>query len=491
MAKKLIKNYTFDPANQQIILSRNYNLEQLLIVTNATDNVVIYNFTDPAKGGTVAYDSATGETTITLTYDTTTMSSTDRLQIYMDDGEHFIEPFGAYSDPVDKMRVSNPESLIDTDFEYSLQPTKWETTLLQNNIPGIYQKSNEPAFTAEQIVSILPSTLDSDPITTGATYETALESANGWSTIENRGDPDGNDLSSTNNNTLPFTFTIGNYSFNRIRANDNGIVFFGNTGRTGTNGLGTATYFDDPHLHLFSENMRVARYDSLIEGTAPNRRFILRYTGTSEDVFDEEEDLRSKVAYVIFNEDNTLEVHYEQNDENPDGPLGPIGVSDGTSFISTWTPTESTADVEGPTFYTRDAFSVDLNVQSINGLEVTVSQAPAEPFYVGQPVIMKETADTLNLDKGFLITQVTSTTSFFIVPNQDVTFVGEQSTDYTVIYTGGFYFSSEIPFTSVARVSGTRNIRITFSSPHALFVGAKIYVVDENISAIDWIGAFE
>jgi len=32
-----------------------------------------------------------------------------------------------FIDPVTKLRISQPENLIDTDFEYGLQPTKWET----------------------------------------------------------------------------------------------------------------------------------------------------------------------------------------------------------------------------------------------------------------------------------------------------------------------------------------------------------------------------
>ena len=60
-------------------------------------------------------------------------------------------------DAVEKLRVSNPQSLIDTDFEYSLQNSKWEFLTLCNNYPGVYARSNEPAFTSEQIVSILPS----------------------------------------------------------------------------------------------------------------------------------------------------------------------------------------------------------------------------------------------------------------------------------------------------------------------------------------------
>ena len=46
-------------------------------------------------------------------------------------------------DPVTKLRVSNPETLIDTDFEYGLQPTKWETLELINNTPSFFSKSGD------------------------------------------------------------------------------------------------------------------------------------------------------------------------------------------------------------------------------------------------------------------------------------------------------------------------------------------------------------
>ena len=48
---------------------------------------------------------------------------------------------GAY-DPVDKLRVSSPQSLIDTDFEYGQQPTKWEQVSLQNNRQSLYYLQN-------------------------------------------------------------------------------------------------------------------------------------------------------------------------------------------------------------------------------------------------------------------------------------------------------------------------------------------------------------
>lgn len=41
-------------------------------------------------------------------------------------------------DPVSKLRVSEPQALIDTDFEYGIQPTKWETISVINNVPTSY-----------------------------------------------------------------------------------------------------------------------------------------------------------------------------------------------------------------------------------------------------------------------------------------------------------------------------------------------------------------
>ena len=47
-------------------------------------------------------------------------------------------------DGVDKLRTSAPQSLIDTDFEYGVQPTKWETIQMQNNRQSMYYDSQVP-----------------------------------------------------------------------------------------------------------------------------------------------------------------------------------------------------------------------------------------------------------------------------------------------------------------------------------------------------------
>ena len=128
MSKKLVYNYEFDASAQTITIGGNYSLRKLILITNVTDGVIIYNFADATSGGTVYYDTNTDKTTITLEYNTTAMSDSDEVQILADDaGDTKIDAGESLIDPVHKFRVSNPQNLIDTDFEYGLQPTKWET----------------------------------------------------------------------------------------------------------------------------------------------------------------------------------------------------------------------------------------------------------------------------------------------------------------------------------------------------------------------------
>jgi hypothetical protein len=72
-----IEGYTFNPTLKQIKFPDNVELrkESLIIITNVTSNVIIYQFTEPTLGGTI-----NGQT-LTLTYNTAAMAATDSLQI--------------------------------------------------------------------------------------------------------------------------------------------------------------------------------------------------------------------------------------------------------------------------------------------------------------------------------------------------------------------------------------------------------------------------
>jgi hypothetical protein len=81
--KKLIDNYTFNPTGKKITFN-DYDaieLERVLLITNVTRNEIIYSFADPSRGGSVS------ENVLTLNYDTTGMSATDKLQIWYEDAE--------------------------------------------------------------------------------------------------------------------------------------------------------------------------------------------------------------------------------------------------------------------------------------------------------------------------------------------------------------------------------------------------------------------
>ena len=58
----------------------------------------------------------------------------------------YFAPAPGNQDPVGKMRMSTPQSLIDTDFEYGTQPTKWESIGLQNNRQSVYYIAQQPVL---------------------------------------------------------------------------------------------------------------------------------------------------------------------------------------------------------------------------------------------------------------------------------------------------------------------------------------------------------
>jgi hypothetical protein len=161
MARNVLPDqyYTFNPATRTITLRRAVKREQLLLITNVTTNTVIYNFSDPnltatsythASGGSALGYASDAITTIVLQYNTTSMGANDKLQVIVDEYESKFTPGETLTDPVGKFRVSTPQSLIDTDFEYGLQPTKWEQLSLVNNRPSCFINLDRPNFGRSQ-----------------------------------------------------------------------------------------------------------------------------------------------------------------------------------------------------------------------------------------------------------------------------------------------------------------------------------------------------
>ena len=150
----------------------NYDASDLLIVTNTTKTEVIYNFTDALKGGKVTrvddvtprdssgyvpkYDSTSSNenadadfpkylqttdavTILDLTHNTSAHSETDELQIFIDSPEQITRPYDFGSDAIERMRIAPPLSMLDADFEYGLQPTKWSAIGMMRGYPSVYE----------------------------------------------------------------------------------------------------------------------------------------------------------------------------------------------------------------------------------------------------------------------------------------------------------------------------------------------------------------
>jgi len=166
MARQLVEKYIFSPniaGSGTVKFPGKVDLTQLLIIANKTQQTNIYAIGDPTKNGTISYDpldttfmggtaqysEQVGVTTVVFAADTSTMLSSDKLAIYSDAPKYvgnIVRPYGFGVDAIERQRVANPQSLIDADFEYGLQPTKWQNYSDIRGIPGIYEKPGLDLF---------------------------------------------------------------------------------------------------------------------------------------------------------------------------------------------------------------------------------------------------------------------------------------------------------------------------------------------------------
>ena len=146
----------------KVTFAGSYTAEDILLITNVTDNQVIYNFSADTLGGVVTqerYESIFDEidpnfpkflertdavTQIHLTANTQNSSATDDIQIFIEYTENgksitTTRPYDFGTDAIERMRVAPPLSMLDADFEYGLQPTKWSAIATQRGYPSIYE----------------------------------------------------------------------------------------------------------------------------------------------------------------------------------------------------------------------------------------------------------------------------------------------------------------------------------------------------------------
>ena len=117
--------------------------------TNGTD--IIYIDVPATATGTnvsLTYSDRNYQTRIAnIPVDTSSYTSTDKLLIITDSEPAPLVSFRDFLvDPVGKLRVSSPQSMIDTDFEYGPQPTKWQTMKFINNYFASYGRNTDAAL---------------------------------------------------------------------------------------------------------------------------------------------------------------------------------------------------------------------------------------------------------------------------------------------------------------------------------------------------------
>jgi hypothetical protein len=221
MARKAIleTGYTFTPSTNTIVIPRVIQRERLILITNVTTNTVIYNFSDSnlkATSYAVVSTGGANTTTVVLNYSTAGMSSTDKLQIVVDEYDEKFSPSELYQDPVNKFRISSPQALIDTDFEYGAQISKWENLATINNRP----------FSFASTVGI--SGIGTMTLPTSSRTVTVLVGASGTSTVPGIGTAitvQDTYLNIANGNFVVETVGSGNTNFTyTARATNTGLV---------------------------------------------------------------------------------------------------------------------------------------------------------------------------------------------------------------------------------------------------------------------------
>jgi len=157
MAKSQIRQYVFSPTGTTggtITVPGKIDLQQLLVITNTTTNSILYNFADSTYTGTTvsfyrandtnfatALDNTDGVTIITIpsTISTSGMTSSNVLQIFFEQSFQYVRSPEVGTDAFERQRTAGPQSMIDADFEYGMQPTKWLTISQQRGYPAIYE----------------------------------------------------------------------------------------------------------------------------------------------------------------------------------------------------------------------------------------------------------------------------------------------------------------------------------------------------------------
>ncbi len=153
----IVESYVFDKTAKTISMPSipELKLEGIQLITNLTTGTLIYQFNNAALGGTVSGN------TLTLTYDTSAMANTDKLQIL------YNPPSGGFFD--------RALSLLYQAVEY-LRAPQWTHQVASNTGPAIYMR----------VQSDTNSNLNNVASVTTVSTVTAVSNLTNYNTIDSR-----------------------------------------------------------------------------------------------------------------------------------------------------------------------------------------------------------------------------------------------------------------------------------------------------------------
>jgi hypothetical protein len=271
-----------------IRLSGKYDLSDILLITDTANGEVIYNFADPSNSIKIEHkklkSSGNGEpvsdvdfrtyiqtsgsiTELYLSKDTSNLTDITSIQIFVENDVTTIRPWDFGTDAIERMRVAAPQAMLDADFEYGLQPTKWQQLSLLRSYPSIY----EIPGTDLSISSIV-----TDASTTTGDFGASLITVR---TVGNHGLRIGDAITVKGLNTNINGFSRAEGSFLVARILSSNIFEYFSSARVGT------VFGDD----LFSSSIQIRKGNFYTGANIGNPTFSILTQGVSiqiETVFD-------------------------------------------------------------------------------------------------------------------------------------------------------------------------------------------------------------
>ena len=373
-------------------------------------------------------------TIIVLNANTSSMNAADKLQIFVDEYEETFRPAEVLLDPVSKQRVSTAQALIDTDFEYGLQTTKWETVQLISNRPSYYYVATTPigAFDVTQTSTSRTTTVRSRVALTGTVSTAASTTVTGTNTRFTSELKPGSLLFSNAGAFLGAIATVTSDTVATLKANAlaalGASIMYATGQRFADNGApGTGIFAGSGTLTVSTASTAV---------TGQTSKFASELT-IGDRLFDASGALIGTIATVVSDTSATLTAN------------AAVNATTAAFEVSQYTP--------GKPIFVQYATNTDAN---------------------GSFLINGPTTGTLAAHIDFtydMEAAATTTGSIFDTAN-------------TNIYPGYFYTSQQIGGTTQATfatdaVATNSTITVTVGSPHNLQPGAPIFVVNTNTTA--------